>query len=134
MRCARTFYYLYCIVSCMPKCNPLTQYSKPLISETYLSLWGTQLPWNETSSCDWLLDGCSNRSVSQGKKIIYIYIYIYLFIYRGRRVIGISRSLIWSKTLMELIFNACGEFRWSPEGPVSQIHSSNLHVGAPGIF
>ena len=28
----------------------------------------------------------------------------------GRRVIGISRSLIWSKTLMELIFNPCGEF------------------------
>ena len=39
----------------------------------------------------------------------------------GRRMIGISESLIWSKTLMELIFNPCGEFRWSPEGPVSQI-------------
>ena len=45
-------------------------------------------------------------------------------------VIGISRTLIWSKTLMELIFNPCGEFRWSPEGPVSQIHSPRL----PGIF
>ena len=52
----------------------------------------------------------------------------------GRRVIGISRPLIWIKTLMELIFNPCGEFRWSPEGPVSQIHSPHLHVGAPGIF
>ena len=30
--------------------------------------------------------------------------------------------------------NLCGEFRWSPEGPVSQIHSPHLHVGAPGIF
>ena len=30
---------------------------------------------------------------------------------RGRRVIGISRSLIWSRTLMELIFNPCGEFQ-----------------------
>ena len=29
----------------------------------------------------------------------------------GGRVIGISGSLIWSKTLMELIFNPCGEFR-----------------------
>ena len=29
----------------------------------------------------------------------------------GRRVIGISGSLIWSKTLVELIFNPCGEFR-----------------------
>ena len=26
------------------------------------------------------------------------------------------------------------EFRWSPEGPVSQIHSPHLHVGAPGVF
>ena len=38
------------------------------------------------------------------------------------------------KTLIELIFNPCGEFRLSPEGPVSQIHSPQLHVGAPGIF
>ena len=52
----------------------------------------------------------------------------------GRRVIGISGSLIWSKILMELIFKPCGEFRWSPEGPVSQIHSSHLHSGSPGIF
>ena len=53
---------------------------------------------------------------------------------KGRRMIGISGSLIWSKTLMELIFDACGEFRLSPEGPVSQIHSPHLHVGAPWIF
>ena len=33
---------------------------------------------------------------------------------------------------MELIFNLCCELRWSPEGPVSQIHSPHLHVGAPG--
>ena len=36
--------------------------------------------------------------------------------------------------LMELIFKPCGEFRWSPEDPVSQIHSPHLLVGAPGIF
>ena len=36
------------------------------------------------------------------------------------------------KTLMELIFNPCGEFRWSLEGPVSQIHSLHFQVGAPG--
>ena len=53
---------------------------------------------------------------------------------RGRRVIGISGYLISSKTLMELIFNPGGEFRWSLEGPVSQIHSPHLLVGAPGIF
>ena len=49
----------------------------------------------------------------------------------GRRLIGISGSLIWSKTLMELMFSPCGKFRWSPEGPVSQIHSPHLLVGAP---
>ena len=38
------------------------------------------------------------------------------------------------KPLIELIFNLCGEFRWSPEGPVSQIHSPSLHVVTPGIF
>ena len=52
----------------------------------------------------------------------------------GWRVIGISGSLNWSKTLMELIFNPCDGFWWSPEGPVSQIHSPHLHVGAPEIF
>ena len=29
--------------------------------------------------------------------------------------------------------NLC-EFRWRPEGPVSQIHSPHLHTGDPGIF
>ena len=38
------------------------------------------------------------------------------------------------KTLMELISNPCSEFRWSLEGPVSQIHSPHLHAGTPGIF
>ena len=35
---------------------------------------------------------------------------------------------------MEQIFNPCGEFRWSLEGPVSQIHSPYLHVGPLGFF
>ena len=34
----------------------------------------------------------------------------------------------------ETEFNPCGEFRCTPEGPVSQIHSPHLHIGAPGIF
>ena len=55
-------------------------------------------------------------------------------LYGGQRVIKISGSLIWSKTLIEQIFNPCGEFRWSPKGPVSHTHSPHLHVGAPGIF
>ena len=32
------------------------------------------------------------------------------------------------------MFNPCGEFRRSPEDPVSQIHSPHLIIGAPGIF
>ena len=67
-------------------------------------------------------------------RIITFIFYRTLFLYRGWRGTGISGSLIWSKTLMELIFNLCGEFRWSPEGPVSRIHSPQLHVGVPGIF
>ena len=35
---------------------------------------------------------------------------------------------------MELIFNPCSEFRWSPEGPIGQIHFLHLHDGTPGIF
>ena len=35
---------------------------------------------------------------------------------------------------MELIFNPCGEFQGSAEGPVSQIHSPHLHAGASGIL
>ena len=30
--------------------------------------------------------------------------------------------------------NSCGKFRWSLDGPVSQIHSPHLLVGAPEIF
>ena len=51
-----------------------------------------------------------------------------------RTVIGIFGSLILSKVLMEVIFNTCGECRWSPEGPLSQLHSPHLLAGAPGIF
>ena len=35
---------------------------------------------------------------------------------------------------MKLMFNPCGEFLRSPEGPFSQIHSPHLHVVAHGIF
>ena len=59
---------------------------------------------------------------------------LYILFIKGRRVIGISGSQIWSKTLMDVIFNPCGEFWWSLEDPVSQICSPHLHVGAYGIF
>ena len=43
---------------------------------------------------------------------------------------------LWSgqKHWWNWYFNPCGEFWWSLEGPVSQIHSPHLHAGAPGIF
>ena len=47
----------------------------------------------------------------------------------------------WDFRISDLVKNPdgtdilpCGEFRRSPEGPVSQIHSPRLLVGAPGIF
>ena len=47
----------------------------------------------------------------------------------------------WDFRISDLVKNpdgtdiyTCGEFRWSPEGPVSQIHSPHLLVGDPGIF
>ena len=52
----------------------------------------------------------------------------------GRRVIGIFGSLTWSKTLIELIFNPCGEFPLSTESLVSQINSPHLHVTAPRVL
>ena len=66
--------------------------------------------------------------------IITIITIIITYVNGGQRVIGIPGSLIWNETLTELIFNSCGEFRWSQEGPVSQIHSPHLLVGVPGIF
>ena len=35
---------------------------------------------------------------------------------------------------MGLIYNPCCEFRLSPEGPVSQIHSPRIYVDGPQIF
>ena len=67
--------------------------------------------------------------VYAGKYILGPYIKLW-----GRRVIGISGSLIWSETMMELIFNPRDEFRRRPETAVSQIHSPLLHVGASEIF
>ena len=49
------------------------------------------------------------------------------------RVIGISGSLIWSKTLMVRYLTPVVNFG-GPEDPVSQIHSPHLIVCAPGIF
>ena len=62
------------------------------------------------------------------------HIIIVLPFYWHRRVSRISGSLIWVKILMELIFNLCGKFQWSSVGPISQIHSPHLHIGAPVIF
>ena len=57
--------------------------------------------------------------------------------YMGRRVIGISGSLIWSKTLIELIFNPCGKFGWNPEGPSPKstlLPSTLVPLGSFPIF
>ena len=46
-------------------------------------------------------------------------------------VIGSSDSLIWSETMMELIFNPSGEFRLSPEDLVSQTTLLTSTLGKP---
>ena len=43
--------------------------------------------------------------------IKYVQYYVTYMKMQGRRDIGISGSLMWSKILMELIFNPYGEFR-----------------------
>ena len=71
------------------------------------------------------------RNILVKTKLFFFFVFN---IWRGWRVTGISGSLIWSETLMELIFNPCSECWWSPEGPVSQIQSPHLHANTPGIF
>ena len=88
--------------------------------------------------------GAFHSSSSTSRKISRIFFFFYYEFWpvqyhvydhrRGQRVTGIYGSLIWSKTLMELIFNPCDEFQWSLDGRVGQIHSPHLHIGAPGIF
>ena len=51
----------------------------------------------------------------------------------GARVIVISGSLIWSKTLMELIFNPCGEFREVRRAQLAK-STPQLLVSALGSF
>ena len=53
---------------------------------------------------------------------------------RGQGWLGFPDLWSGKKKLIQLIFNPCGEFRWSPYGPVSQTRPPHLHAGAPGIF
>ena len=71
-----------------------------------------------------------HRNSPQGLNIRCIRVFDHMWLW----VIRISESLIWSKTLMELIFNPCGEFQWNPEDPVSKIHSPHHHDRATGIL
>ena len=70
------------------------------------------------------------QGMSCRKWLIGLIFYILLRGMRGDWDFQISDLV--KKTLMEQRFNPCGEFRWSPEGPVCQIHFPHLHVGAPG--
>ena len=81
-----------------------------------------------------IINNLSKKISYKIRQFVFPFISKFIFITRGWRVIGISGSLIWSKTPMELIFILYGEFRWSPEGPVSQIHSPHFHIGTSGIF
>ena len=55
----------------------------------------------------------------------------------GRRVIGISGSLIWSKTLMELAINSCGELSevwWAQLAKSTLLTSTLVPLGSFQIF
>ena len=110
-------------------CGKQREATSPIKSLVKLQPWILSLRWKTClqQNCSLGFSACSEGPAFGQNTMMMIYI-------RGRRVIGISRTMIWSKTLKELIFNPCGEFQWSLEGPVSQIHSPHLHVGAPGIF
>ena len=57
--------------------------------------------------------------------------------YWGRRVIGISGSLIWSKSLMELIFTPLvnfGEVRRAQLAKSTLLTSSLVPLGSSQIF
>ena len=56
-----------------------------------------------------------------------------IYIYMGEGWLVFPDLSSAKKNLMELIFNLCGEFWWSLEGPVSEILYPHLHVGAPVI-
>ena len=53
---------------------------------------------------------------------------------RGEGWLGFPDLWYGQRPWWNWCFNPCGKFGWSPEGPVSQIHSPHLLVGAPGIF
>ena len=64
---------------------------------------------------------------------IYIYIYIYILYTGGKEWLGFpnlwSGQKLWWNWYLTPVVNFGG-----PEGPVSQIHSPHLLIGAPGIF
>ena len=87
-----------------------------------------------------------SQSVSQ-----YLLLYMYrllAFVSKIKRSLLSSMAFVstgakgdWYFRISDLVknpvgtyINPCGEFRWSPEGTVSQIHSPHLFVGAPGIL
>ena len=68
-------------------------------------------------------------------KMFYIKFKIYLPIIRFRKLIIIMYK--FTIELWSCVFATpwcCGEFRWSPEGPISQIQSPHLQADAPWIF
>ena len=55
-------------------------------------------------------------------------------LYIIKKVIGISGSLIWSKTLMELIGYLTPVVNFCEDRRAQLVKSTHLHVGAPRIF
>ena len=106
------------------------------------SLWRRMMRWRRRRKCWWRrrsvrrkMERRGRGGGGQGGEGRWRRRRLLLSCSEGRRgVIRISGSVICSETLMELIFNPCSEFRWSPEGPFSQIHSPHLHAELHGII
>ena len=105
-----------------------------------LAQWGKELAYYHSpllclKNWDMYYPGgaCRGKDLPPG---INLHTYLHTYEHKGAKGDWDFRisDLIKKKTLVELIFNPCGEFQWSPEGPVSQIHSPYLHTDAPGIF
>ena len=61
-------------------------------------------------------------------------LFIFILFFEGAKDDWDFRISDLVKTPMELIFNPCGKFRWSPEGPVSQIHFPQSTLVPLGFF
>ena len=65
---------------------------------------------------------------------LFFFFLVFYCLFGGERWLGFLDLWSGQKLWWNWCLNSCGEFRWSPEDPVSQIHTPHLLVDTPGIF